>query len=617
MIGAGALKKRAAEKKRSRRVSNTAETQNDLLRSQPKVSRRGFLAGGAAGALTLSGCARRPVEHILPYVEGPEYQLPGQPIHFASVTKRGDDALGLLVTSHVGRPTKIEGNPRHSRSLGATDLRAQLAIWDLYDPDRSQGPAERSGEAGLEDRSVAQFDAALDAAIASHAERGGTGLRVLMEPTNSPSMVRIRRRLAERFPQAKVHTYTSIDTDNAREGGELAFGQPVSVVYNLSGADVVLALDSDFLGDEHGSVRNGKAFASRRKITNPESDRMNRLYAVEGNFSLTGANADHRLRLPPRQIGGFLKALAAVIDDGPVPEAFGDQRAFLQALAADLKSAGARGLILVGRRQPPAVHAAAHALNDRLGAYGSSPADRARLASFQTVTVDERKRGTESIAELASATDVQTLLIFGVNGVYNAPADVDFTGLLARNGVKSFYFGSHRDETAQRCSWHYPLAHELESWGDQRAADGTVSVQQPLIQPLWGGRSALEVLAKAAGERNWRGHYVVRKTFRDSTNLGDGFEARWRAALHNGVVAGSMTRPIRPPLQAAARSALDSLETVAAPTAQDLEVVFAADPRVWDGRHTNNLWALESPDPITKMVWDNAALMSRATMGAL
>lgn len=604
LVGLGSLKKK---------LGKSAPSAEQLLAAQPKVSRRGFLAGTtAAAALTLPGCARRPVENIVPYVEGPEYQLPGIPIHFASVTQRGSDAIGLLVTSHEGRPTKIEGNPRHGRSLGATDLRAQLAIWDLYNPDRSQSPAKRDGDA-LVDATFAEFDEAFTALMTAHQRTGGTGLRVLMPPTNSPSVLRVREALSARLPQAKFHHYTSVDEDNVREGTRMAFGQPLSPIYNLAAADVILALDSDFLGTEPGSVRNVRAFASRRRITDPETQRMNRLYSVEATHSVTGASADHRVRMPAQDIEGFLQALAGQLGGG-LPAAAssteGYDADFIAALAADLQGARGRSIIMVGRRQPPRVHALAHAINEALGAVGA-------VVAYQTVT-DALTSGPESLAELVSATDVETLLVLGGNPVYDAPADLDIAGLLARDGVTSIHLSESRDETTERCSWHVPMAHELETWGDQRAADGAVAIQQPLIQPIWGGRSPLELLAKAAGERNWRGHYVVRKTFRERFGGGAGFDSRWRQALHIGVIAGSMTRPVRPALQPAAiATAFAGAERPEAVGANNFEIIFAPAHHLFDGRYSNNLWALEAPDPMTKLVWDNAAIMSKGTMDEL
>ncbi len=262
------------------------------------VSRRGFMqvAGASAAALGVAGCVRRPVENILPFSEAPEYVVPGIPLHFATTISRGGDALGLLVTSHEGRPTKIEGNPNHPSSLGATDLRAQLVVADLYDPDRAR-TASRRGEGGLENVEMGEFDEALTALLAGHDADGGAGLRFLAPASSGPSEDRVRKAVTARFPQAKFHTYESVNASNAQKGAELAFGLPVSPLVDFSAAKVVLALDSDFLGAEDGAVRYSRGFAKNRGIESPQQE-MSRLYAVEATYSITGASADHRLRLP-------------------------------------------------------------------------------------------------------------------------------------------------------------------------------------------------------------------------------------------------------------------------------------------------------------------------------
>ncbi len=622
LLGSGALLKKSASRR------------EDPLASQPAISRRGFLAtsGTTAAALSLAGCVRRPAENILPFVEGPEYMQPGIPLHFATVTQRGNDAIGLVVTSHDGRPTKIQGNPEHPSSLGATDLLAQQAIWDLYDPDRSRGPALRDGES-FADQTFAQFDEAFRALAVAHGADGGAGLRVLMQPTNSPSLLRMRAALKQRFPNAKVHVYASVNDDAAREGARLAFGQPALPAYDLTQADVVLALDSDFLSTtEPGSVRVGRGFGARRSITLPDRQHMLRLYSVEAAFTITGASADHRLRVPAQDVERFLKCLAKElgsrgVDLGPVgasvasataDEAWG---AFLTALADDLAGAEGktnraqpgRSFVVPGPRQPARVHALAAAINAALGALGrgvryvapSDPEQPAVLASI-----------TELAADLRGGS-VRTLVILGGNPVYDAPADLGFAELLNREGLTSVHLATHRDETSRLCSWHVPMAHELEAWGDQRAVDGTLSIQQPLIAPLFGGRSALELLAMLAGERNWRGHHVVRRTFRDRVGAAS-LEREWRRALHAGVIAGSGAEPFAAELQAGAiATALSEAPPRSALSRENLEVQFLPDPTLFDGRFANNLWALETPDPMSKLAWDNAALLSKSTRDEL
>jgi molybdopterin-containing oxidoreductase family iron-sulfur binding subunit len=620
LIGSGALMKKSASRR------------EDPLTQQPAISRRGFLAttGTAAAALSLSGCVRRPAENILPFVQGPEYMQPGIPLHFASVTQRGNDAIGLVVTSHDGRPTKIEGNPEHPSSLGATDLYAQQAIWDLYDPDRSRGPAMRSGES-FEDKTFAQLDEALRELAAAHERDGGAGLRVLMPPTNSPSMLRMRAALLRRYPSAKVHVYTSVNDDSAREGARLAFGRPALPVYDLSQADVVLALDSDFLSTtEAGSVRAGRGYGARRSITLPDRQHMLRLYSVEAAFTITGASSDHRLRVPAQDVERFLKCLAkelgsrgvdlgaigASVSNATADESWGT---FLTALADDLagvegktnRAQPGRSFVVPGPRQPARVHALTLAINAGLGALG-------RAVRYHEPSDPEQPAVLTSIRELAAEIGTaRTLVILGGNPAYDAPADVGFAELLGREGLTSIHLSTHRDETSRLCTWHVPMAHELETWGDQRAVDGTVSIQQPLIAPLFGGRSGLELVAMLAGERNWRGHHVVRRTFRDRVGAVS-LEREWRRALHAGVIPGTAVEPMMADLQVdGIAAALRESPERTALSRDNLEVQFLPDPALFDGRFANNLWALETPDPMSKLTWDNAALVSKKTRDEL
>ena len=599
------------------------------LGDQPRIGRRGFLAssGAAAAMLSLSGCIRRPEEKILPYVQGPEYQIPGIPLHFATVLQRGNDALGIVVTSHDGRPTKIEGNSQQSSSQGATDLRAQIQIWDLYDPDRSRGPAKRDRNEFV-DKTFVEFEAEFRSIVATHSQNGGQGLRILMPPTNSPSVLRLRQAILDKFPQAKFHTWSSISDDNIREGARLAFGQALYPVYNVEHADVMLALDSDFLGDDQGSIPSSRGWGNRRAIRDPNADHMARLYSVESTYSITGGVADHRLRIPAQACEGFLRKLAEKMEGrngftlGTLAAAVtgsegGAHEEFIEALADDLTGVSGksnrrnrgRSFVVVGPRQPARVHALAHAINEALGAIGSAirlyrpgdPQQEANVGSLKTLQQD--------------ADQVQTLLILGGNPVYDAPHDIDIEGLLSN--VTSIHLGSHRDETSRLCSWHVPLAHELEAWGDQRSVDGTLSIQQPLIAPLFGGRSTVELLSMLAGEEDWRGYSVVRQTAKARISNPIAFERQWRQALHRGAIVGSTEPPITTPVQAAGiAEAIRQAPTHEPLSSSNLEVQFVPDSRLWDGRYANNLWALECPDPISKLVWDNAALMSRTTRDA-
>jgi molybdopterin-containing oxidoreductase family iron-sulfur binding subunit len=589
------------------------------------LSRRNFLAVAGAGtaAVGFQGCIRRPKENILPFTEGPEHVIPGVPLRFATATHRRGDAIGLLVTSHGGRPTKIEGNPQHPASEGATDVFGQATVLDLYDPQRSAGPAKRKGQA-LVDAKPDEFDKALEARLADHEADGGSGLRILAEPTNSPTWLRMREAVKKRFPNAKFHTYGSVHEGNVRQGARMAFGEPVHAVPDLAQARTVLALDSDFLMTEPGAVRNSRGFAQNRAPQSPR-DQMSRLYAVEATMSVTGANADHRLRLPSADVGRYLKALAGELaqNHGLLSELSGAlggvdtegvPAPWIEQVARELVESEGRAVLLVGSRQPAWVHALAHAVNEALGA-------RDRTVRYFPATDPEQGNPLQDLSSLVEAVKggtVSTLLMLGGNPVYDAPSDLGFGEVLATEGLTSIHLSMHRDETSQRCSWHVPRTHELEAWGDQRALDGTLSVQQPLIAPLYeGARSDIEMLGMVAGERNWRGHRLVRTTLRSTAPGTSSFERNWRRILHRGLVSDPPTRA-NPSLKTETVASAVSAAGGRAEVGPDkLEVVFAADYAMFDGRHANNPWMLELPHPMTRIAWDNPAQISPKTAEAL
>ncbi len=615
----------------------------DLLSPKALVSRRSFVQGSSIAALAagLQGCIRRPESEILPYSKAPEYLVPGIPSHFATVTARGRDTLGVVVTSHDGRPTKVEGNEQHTRSFGGTDVRAQAYVWDLYDPDRSQSPAQRSGSA-LANSSDEAFDKALKGLVKKHEGDEGAGLRFLAPISNSPSFRRMRGQVLAKFPKAKFYTYSSVDDDNVREGARIAFGTTVYPVYDFGQSMVNVSLGADFLGNEPGSTVAGRQFVVPRGITKPSSP-MARLYVAESSYSVTGGMADHRLRIPSRDIERFTRLLVVELAGRgiqalmPLGDLIGKLKggidvegidlAFLGAAADDLVANRGRSVVVAGSAQPPIVHALTFAINEALG--------NAKKTAYLSPVIDSEDTASRAgITALAAEQEsVSTLFILGGNPVYDAPADVKFGELLAREGLTSVHLSSHRDETSELCSWHVPMSHELESWGDQQALDGSVAVQQPLIAPLYGGRNAIELLATIAGEKTTKSHDIVQATHKekiDKTTVGlllVGFNPEglsqaqiWRAGLHNGVLlrAQAGEGSVR------AEGIADALATSAGKAANpsklgvgNFEVTFEPDPALWDGTHANNLWALELPNPMTKLVWDNAALLSPGTARAL
>jgi Fe-S-cluster-containing dehydrogenase component/anaerobic selenocysteine-containing dehydrogenase len=583
------------------------------------LRRRNFMTlGGAMATLAgIEGCIRRPVENIMPYADMPEYVNPGVPLHYATVSNRQGEALGLLVTTYEGRPTKIEGNPDHPTSLGAADLLTQASILDLYDTERARSPMLKGTAA-----TFADFDAALAAKLDELGKRGGAGLRVLAQPTNSPTFMRVRDALKRKLSSARVHTYAPINQSTVAAGTKLAFGRGANVLYDFSRAKVVLALDSDFMMTEQGSVLSARQFAMARNMESAAGD-MNRLYSVESTLTVTGSNADHRLRLPAQDILRYTKALAAELASahrmelGPIAGAVqgasadGIPEKWVKQVAADLARNHGAGVIVAGARQPAEVHALVHALNRALGNVGT------------TVTFAEAVDPSESdnfadIAALVSdmnAGNVDTLVILGGNPAHDAPADLAFAAALAKVGT-SIHVSAYDDETAALCTWLVPLAHELETWGDQLSSMGHYSVQQPLIAPLWGGRSPSEIVGQLAGIPNWRGYELVHATAESKDFRG---EIAWRELLHKGV-------SMKPMLAILGASSVDyagvaaALSKAAEPAAlgkDNLEVVFMPDTKFYDGRHANNTWLLEAPDPVTRITWDNAALIAPSTAKAL
>ena len=622
-------KHRSADERRKLAETEFAEGQTSgLVDASSLVSRRGFLKTStvSAAAAGLAACIRRPEEHILPYGKAPEHVVPGVPLHFATVTERRGDAIGLLVTSHEGRPTKVEGNPKHPGSQGGTDVFAQAMLMDLYDPDRARRPSRAEAEARA-DATWAEFLDAYRARLGEHDDDGGTRLRFLLQPTTSMVTERALETVARRFPNAQVHHYAPISNDNLFEGTRIAFGSPSFPFYDYQNAQVILALDHDFLGSEAGAVRSAKRFAAGRALESAEqADSMSRLYAVESGFTITGASADHRLPLAAQDVGKFLRLLAKDLVENfgvalaePVRAALGqpslegldskwlssEHEGSRVGLAADLAQHRGRAMVTVGSRQPAWVHALAHAVNEGLGALNG----RVALAPAHGPL-----GSTQSIAELTDAMragQVDTLVVLGGNPVHDAPADIEFNAALAEVG-EVFCLSSHVHETAARSHWHCPEAHELESWGDAVTLEGTVAIRQPLIRPMWhGARTAAELLAIAGNVRGWRGYQVLRQVFRD--RFGDR-EQGWHTSLRDGVVPGTLERPRPTVLQADAVAGALGAVTEAETLGPDrLELNFVPCGKLFDGRYANNIWLQELPDAMTKIVWDNAALVSPRT----
>jgi MoCo/4Fe-4S cofactor protein with predicted Tat translocation signal len=583
------------------------------------VSRRRFLQlmGASLALAGLGACSRQPEEKIVPYVRPPRDGMPpDQALYFATTLTLGGVALGVLAKSAMGRPIKIDGNPQHPASLGATDAFAQAAVLTLYDPDRAQAVLQR-GQISTWNA----FLTALSTALESQRLTGGAGVRVLTETVTSPTLAEQLRTLLTKFPAARWHQYEPVTTHTVQAGARLAFDQDVTPLYHFDKAAVVLALEADFFAGEPGTVRYAHDFAQQRHVLD-ESKSMNRLYVVESTLSLTGAMADHRLSMRPSAVAGVAWAIARALGTMAAPDATTAPRTgslaqlapaaseapapWIRAVAEDLWQHRGASLVVAGRQQPALVHALAHAMNDVLGNVGHTVVYTAPVAA-QPV---DQLASLRALVEDMAAGSVELLLILGGNPVYTAPADIDLATPLAQVPF-SVHLGLYVDETSALCHWHIPEAHELESWGDARAYDGTVSLLQPLIAPLYNGKSAYELLAVLLEQSERSGRDMVRDYWRRQYQGAD-FEPFWRTALHDGFIADTAFPPQEMQLQTAW---LAAAVPPAAPAG--LELLLQPDPTVWDGRFANNGWLQELPKPITKLTWDNAALLSPTSAAQL
>jgi MoCo/4Fe-4S cofactor protein with predicted Tat translocation signal len=569
------------------------------------VDRRDFLKLMAASLAFagMAGCKSNERESIVPYVKQPDGMVLGKPLFFATVMPFAGDAIGVLVESHEGRPTKIEGNPDHPSSQGSTNAFVQASVLNLYDPDRAQ-TVTYAGE-------LRTWSAFLDSAQADAAAlktTSGAGLRILTGTVTSPVLAEQLQALLKQYPQAKWHQWEAAVSDGAREGGKLAFGRYVNTVYRPERAEVILSLDSDFLASGPGHIRYMKAFYKRRKLEqDPQveqlSSEMNRLYVVEPTPSVTGSSADHRLPLRASEVEQFARALAAKLGLGGSGTLSPAAEKWLVTATKDLQSHRGSSLVVAGEQQSAEVHALAQAINAALSNFGNT--------LYHTEPVEANPvNHLESLRELCTDMDagkVDTLLILGGNPVYDTPHDFDFTSKLrkVRNAIQ---LSSHFDETAQHCRWHIAESHYLEAWGDARAFDGTVSVIQPLIAPLYYTRSAHDVLAAFSDKPGVNTYDAVRDRLKAASGAGD-FEKFWRKTLNDGVVANTAY----PAIAVTSKFNPASLPAAKPVQPEELEFIFRPDPCVYDGRFANNGWLQELPKPHTKLTWDNAAMISPNT----
>jgi MoCo/4Fe-4S cofactor protein with predicted Tat translocation signal len=559
-------------------------------------NRRDFLKlmGASLALASLPACTRQPIEKIVPYVKQPEELIPGKPLFFATAMTLGGFATGLLAESQEGHPTKIEGNPDHPASLGATNIFHQASILDLYDPDRLQAVLKN----GQPD-TWGNFISALSEVLQPQKTEHGRGLRILTETISSPTLNSQIQSLLQKFPEARWHQFEPVNRDNVLEGSKIAFDEIVETQFHFNRAKIILSLDSDFLYFHPNSLRYARDFAERRRARFPQTE-MSRLYVIENSPTVTGSNADHRLPVNASEIETFAQALAEKL--GAIPDSGIQNSRFenwLSSIAEDLLQNGGESIVVAGENQPPMVHALAHLLNHFLGNVG-------KTVTFTESAGANPINQTESLRELIEAlgrNEVEVLVILGGDPVFSAPTDFEFAKHLSRAKF-NFHLSSDVNETSALCQWHIPQNHFLESWSDARAFDGTISIVQPLILPLYAGKSAHEILDAMASPPG-RNDYDIVHDFWNSKNPGDDFEKNWRQALHDGLIANTKLPEKKVSLRAIQFPSLKQ-------NSEKLEITFRPDPTIFDGRFANNGWLQELPKPITKLVWDNAALISPA-----
>ena len=601
------------------------------------IERRTFmkLMGASFALAGLTGCVFQPPEKIVPYVNQPEDHVPGKALFFATAAPLLGAAVPILVRSNEGRPTKIEGNPDHPnnrpvdfppedpyrdpRGSSATDIFTQASILSLYDPDRSQEPTFRE-----DIRTWTAFVGKMRSILDEQRPKQGAGIRFLTETIISPSLGAQMRELLTALPQAKWHQYEPANRDNVRAGAIAAFGQPVNITYKFDQAKRILSLDCDFLSPSFpGHLRYSREFMSGRRITETNKE-MNRLYVVETTPTNTGATADHTFVVKPSEFENVARTIAGAGGGANLP--------WIGPLMADLQQHRGASIVLAGDNQPPIIHALAHSMNNALGNVGKTVF---YSDSIEVNAVDQR----ESLQDLINDIDagrVELLVILGGNPVYNTPADLklDYENRLKKHDetMVRVHLSEFKDETSEACHWHVPAAHYLESWGDTRSYDGTVTIMQPLIEPLYGGKTAYELLAVFSDQYD-RKPYDIVKTYWQRERSGAGtqssqtptqaspqaptpapsptpsqdFETWWRQSIHDGFVVNSALPSKTISFQA---GSIQNQNPPAQPASRKFELVFRTDPTIYDGRFANNGWLQELPKPLTKVTWDNVAVVS-------
>ncbi len=582
------------------------------------VSRRSFLKlmGASASLAGLAAC-RMPREEIVPYVKAPEEVIPGNPRYFATTLPIAGAAYGVVVESHDGRPLKIEGNRFHPASLGGASGRTLASILDLYDPQRSKVVIEKGKK-----RTWNDFSQAWRGWIEEFGKSRGKGLAFLSEALASPSVVRMANRIRKRFPRADWVNYEPISSEQVSEGLRAITGTDLQPIYRFDRTDVVLSIDSDFLNSETNSIRYAKDFSHKRRVRST-SAKMNRLYVLESYHSLTGGMADHRLPVPSSEmvhalaaLWQMLKTLGLSLPSLPRPLAKLStetcDRKWLAALGRDLISNRGKALVVAGEKQPPVVHAMVHLINHHLRSVGKTVVYRRIDSTYHS--------SLEQFQKLVAKMDegrISTLIVLGGNPVFNAPSDFKFRQALSKV-QQTVHFTTAPNETSQACAWQLPKSHFLESWGDAQAVDGTISLVQPLIRPLFDSRDEIEMFGLLATDQQRPGHDWLVESWQKHPRLRTHF-GQWKKILHDGILKNSAGPWVKPKFQqqGLVRLTRSPWKPMTTPSAKALELVLTASDSLYDGRYANNSWLAETPDPVTKLTWDNAAVISPQTAKAL
>jgi len=616
------------------------------------VERRTFLKlmGASLALAGLSGCVFQAPEKIVPYVTQPEHGTPGKALFFATASSLGGVATPLLARSNEGRPTKIEGNPDHpnsrnsdplDRGSSSTDIFSQASILTLYDPDRAQTPLYRE-----EARTWSTFVGEIRTALDEQRPKQGAGIRFLTETITSPSLAAQLKAILTEFPQAKWHQYEPANNDNARAGAVMAFGQPVNTVYDFSKAERILSLDADFLAAMPGTLRYARDFAARRRITEGKKE-MSRLYVIETTPTTTGAAADHRWSIKPSELEGVVHAIMMghVPTRGEIPHPSSTLSIqSIVSIADDLEKHKSASIVIAGKEASPSIHALAHAMNQSLGNIGKTV--------FYTDPLEanpvDQKQSLQELLNDIDASRVDMLVILGGNPVYNTPADLKLNQDRMFKTKLRVHLSLYRDETSELCHWNIPETHYLEAWGDTRSYDGTVSIVQPLIEPLYQNKSAHELLAVFTAKYDQKPYEIIRDFWRAGSQTAGGrrqeagagtatasgqpspvasatpsadFETWWRKCVHDGFIPNTALLAKTVSLNTGSANQPNAGGTPAVPvtssaqpaTSGAFEIVFRTDPTIYDGRFANNGWLQELPKPLTKLTWDNAALVSPNT----